>query len=36
MTEAEKNELAAAYVRIELLYKEIQYLKQVIKDSEFK
>lgn len=36
MTEAEKNELEAAYKRIELLHKEVEHLKQVIKDQEFK
>lgn len=36
MTEAEKNELAMAYERIEQLHKEIAYLIQKIKDQELK
>jgi hypothetical protein len=32
MTEAEKNELAAAYIRIEMLYKEIYYLTNQLKE----
>ena len=34
MTESETNELAAAYIRIEMLYKEIAYLTQQLKDKE--
>lgn len=32
MTEAEQNELAAAYKRIEQLYKEIYYLTNQLKE----
>lgn len=32
MTEAEQNELKAAYLRIELLYKEIYYLTSQLKE----
>jgi len=34
MTEAERNELNAAYERIEQLHKEIAHLVQQLKDKE--
>jgi hypothetical protein len=34
MTEAEKNELDAAYQRIEQLHREIVHLVQQLKDKE--
>jgi len=36
MTEAEKNELDAAYQRIEQLHREIAHLVQQLKDKESK